>query len=202
MSNNKEIEDFKTLHKGDLKTLLQIYWSNKPIYKSIYFRSSFILAIATIIIIYITNASFYSFLDFLAIQITSIMPNILGFNLGGYVLLIGLNSQSILNEITEPDLPKSKYSLFQKQSSVFAFSILIQATAILLAFIVNSIIEIGDKIIINSNLALSFNLIALILFCTISYYSILLIGQIILNIFNFGQILHFYVRINESDSNN
>src|SRR5688572_18787831 len=133
MSTNNFAEQYKKIHKGNFKTLMSIYWSNKPVYYSIYFWVAIILTLVINIFVFVIGSSFMSNIEFFSDKMTSIMPNILGFNLGGYVLLIGLNSQSILDEITEP-IGDNKYSLFQKKSAVFAFSIIIQAASILLGF--------------------------------------------------------------------
>lgn len=194
MPNIIDPEEYKKEHKGNLKTLLKIYWNNKPIWKSYFFWTAIILTLISQVVIVLTSASFYDSINYVANQMMSIMPNILGFNLGGYVLLIGLNSQNILDEITEPVKP-SKYSLFQMQSSVFAFSILIQASSILIGYIIMGIMNLGANIFLPVELAKTINFIGFILLNFISLYSLILIGQIVINIFNFGQILHFFVRL-------
>ena len=197
MSIEFNANEYKESHNGNLRTLLRIYWENKPIWKSYFFWAAFISSIIIQTIILLTSKSFLPSIEFVCNQMLSIMPNILGFNLGGYVLLIGMNSQNILNEITEPNpeaIPPEKYSLFQKQSSVFAYSILMQASTILIGYIFKGIIHLGVSPVSN-NIADVVNFIGFWIINFISIYAVLLIAQIVLNIFNFGQILHFFIRL-------
>lgn len=187
-------EEYIKNHKGNLHTLLKIYWSNKPIWKSYFFWSAVFLSVITQLVVFCTNTSFFNAIEYIGNQMLNIMPNILGFNLGGYVLLIGMNSQNILDEITEPVKP-SKYSLFQKQSSVFAFSILIQASSILISFLLLGAIHLGENVVLPAFIPAFLNFVGSLFLNFISFYSLTLIGQIVLNIFNFGQILHFFVRL-------
>lgn len=197
MSIDFNEKDYKESHKGNLSTLLRIYWENKPIWKSYFFWAAFISSIIIQTIIFLTSESYLPSIEFVCNQMLSIMPNILGFNLGGYVLLIGLNSQNILDEITEPNPeanPPERYSLFQKQSSVFAYSILIQACTILIGYVFKGIIHLGVSPVSNS-IADIVNFIGFWIINFVSIYAVLLIAQIVLNIFNFGQILHFFIRL-------
>jgi len=197
-------EHFKEIHRGDLSTLLKIYWENKPIYKSPYLWVSFIISIITFSFPFFIPISKNEAIELLGNTAISVFPSILGFSLGGYILIISLNSSKVLNEVTEPNLAKGeKYSFYQKMSSVFAFSLLLQALTIVCGMILIIISKIGKPIILNYWIAESLNSIALFFMSFIISYSTLLIGQIVLNIFNYGQVLHFLVRIDklEEDEN-
>jgi hypothetical protein len=189
-------ENLKNSHKGDLLTLLKIYWENKPIYKSQYFRISILFSAVILIVSFFDNFSKIEIIKFIANQAIDIFPNILGFNLGGYILLISLNVKDILTELTEPDDSKGEnFSFYQKMSSVFAFSILLQISLLIVSMIFTLIIEFAQNIFINDLLSNVLNSIALFLLSFLLSYSTLLIFQIVLNVFNFGQVLHFFFRV-------
>ena len=195
-------DQFKELHKGDLRTLLRIYWENKPIYKSQYFWIAVTCSITAIVLPNLIPISKIVFIELLANKAISIFPSILGFSLGGYILLISLNSTDILNVITEPTDEKEKYSFYQKASAVFAFSILLQALSIIIGLFIVLIIDIGDTIIVFYTIAEILNSIALFISIFVMSYALLLIVQIILNIFNFGQVLHFFIRVENLEKEN
>lgn len=189
-------EHFKKIHRGDLKTLLKIYWENKPIYNSPYFRASFAISLFSIILPIFFPIQKLEVIEFLANSAVAIFPSILGFNLGGYILLISLSTSKILNEVTEPDQEKGEeYSFYQKMSSVFAFSLLLQAFSLICGIALTMIIKIGKGHEIVHWLAETINSFVLIMMSFIITYSTILIWQIILNIFNYGQVLHFFIRI-------
>jgi len=86
-------KQFAELHKGDLRTLLKIYWENKPIFLSQYFWIAMICTIVVTVLPHFLIISKLGLIEFLAKMAISIFPSILGFNLGGYILLISLNHQ-------------------------------------------------------------------------------------------------------------
>lgn len=191
-------KQFQKIHRGDLSTLLKIYWENKPIYKSLFFWGSLFLSVIILSISLFVSISKYEAIELLANTAISVFPSILGFNLGGYILLISLNTSKILDEVTEPNLDHGEqYSFYQKMSSVFAFSLLLQAFTIVCGMILIFIIKIGKSHEINYWIAEFINSIVLFFMSFILSYSTFLISQIVLNIFNYGQVLHFFIRIDK-----
>lgn len=194
-------EHFLKIHHGDLTTLLKIYWENKPIYKSPYFWVAFFLSVLAVSLPLFVSISKYEAIELLANNAISVFPSILGFNLGGYILLISLNSSKILNEVTEPNLEKGEqYSFYQKMSSVFAFSLLLQALTIVCGILLITIIKIGRSHEVDYWLAEVINSFVLFIMSFIISYSTFLIGQIVLNIFNYGQVLHFLIRLDKLEA--
>ncbi len=189
-------------HKGDLKTLLKIYWSNKPMYKSQYFWIAICASVLLILFASLLQISRFEILEFLVHQAISIIPSVLGFNLGAYIILISLNSTNILKEMTEPNVELGEeYSFYQKMSSVFAFSLLLQATTLVFGIIVSMVMNLCNSIIIGNLIAEITNILSQFFLCFVLSYSLVLIGQIVLNVFNFGQVLHFFIRMDDIDGN-
>ncbi|WP_297101806.1 hypothetical protein [uncultured Draconibacterium sp.] len=185
----------KETHNGNLKTLLKIYWSNKPIFKSQYFWTAICVSTLSIIFASLLQIPKFDILKFLAQQATSIIPSVLGFNLGAYIILISLNSTNILKEMTEPNIEEGeKYSFYQKMSSVFAFSLLLQTTSLVFGIIVSTVINLCSSIVIGNIFAEIMNILSQFFLCFVLTYSLVLIGQVVLNVFNFGQVIHFFIR--------
>jgi hypothetical protein len=189
-----DVKKFRDVHIGGWALLWSIYKKNKPPHKSIFFWLSVGASLVALTTSILVEKDPYQTAKYLADKIIDIMPDILGFNLGAYVLLIGLNSQSILDKITIPQR-NSDFSLFQKMSSVFAISILVQSIALTYGYSILTIMEIGGKIQIDYVLAQIVNGLAFTGLAFFSFYSMLLIPVIIFNIFQFGQMLHYKVSI-------
>lgn len=184
----KEIAEIKSKHKGNFLTLWSIYTKNKRFIKSKQLWGAVVITlICSIFLFFFTkDVSALSILDKLINRILSIMPNILGFTLAGYVLLIGFGSDEFLEGITEQD--DCDYSFFQHFSSIFAWSIIIQANTLLVSFILSFI---SDYNIISKH-ANIINFIVLMILLILSFYSILLIIRLVLNVFHFSQLVQFY----------
>jgi len=188
----------KRIHIGDLKTLMKIYWENKPIFKSGYFWSSIFLAIIAVFLPSFALISKIEIIRFISDNAIAIFPNILGFNLGGYILLISLNTSNLLDELTEPEKGKD-FSFYQKMSSVFAFSILVQVSVLIFSLVCLLVINIGEGVAVDYWFAETINYTSLFISSFLLAYSTLLIFQIVLNIFNFGQVMHFLIRMDILD---
>jgi hypothetical protein len=136
----------------------------------------------------------------LIIEIKSLMidflPGILGFTIAGYSLMVGFIQSGMLDKITEPT-SDSNFSLYQKMSSTFAINILLQAFALIIAFIVHFV----NYIDINKGLKfplspLFVNIVNYVTLTILSYWfvlSVLMIIQIIVNIFGFSQLHHYFI---------
>jgi len=137
--------------------------------------------------------------------IISIIPDILGFTIGGYSFLIGFIQPSFMNKISEPR-SNSVFSLFQVVSASFACNIILQALALVVAFIIHFIIWIDEKGKVATKISYTTSFgINLIGFLAISFslmIALAVILQLVLNVFNFSQIHHFNVNKEKVDLKN
>lgn len=187
MNDNKDIVGLKNKHKGNFNTLWKIINLNKRLLKSIQIRISILVAVLLFALSIYNNINILEMINSLSGRIISLIPNILGFNLGGYVLFVGFNNETILKQISDND--DEGYSFYQHMSSIFAWSILVQAITLVIAFFISIIIDFN----INSNCGVCINKIVIFLLFFLSVYSILLIVRIILNVFSLSQVIHFFV---------
>ncbi|HEY0055771.1 MAG TPA: hypothetical protein VGB63_10475 [Pedobacter sp.] len=195
-------------HLGDIKTLLRIYNAKGALYNGTYLWISLVVTLVLTLICYYSAADFYKLIQALCNIYTSVLPSLLGFNLGAYALLIGLGSSSFIGRFSRKFAVK--ITLFQRASSVFGFCVLLQALALIAAFFYNLIIIIQEQ----SQLSLmnnffddidavnKFNAFAFYFLNFIGTYSVLIIIKVVENIFSLSQLAHFYSGLDQRDETN
>jgi hypothetical protein len=198
---NESITDtFKTGLAGIYKVsggILKPFFTNKVSILSI------IVSIAFTVIATTLKTNLYSLIVEIKMTMLAFLPGILGFTIAGYALVVGFVNGNMLSEITEPS-KDSKYSLYQKMSSTFALNVIFQCFALILAYMYHFIIYFGLEA--KFDFALSQYILSLINFMGLLFLSfwfiisLFLIIQIIINIFNFSQLHHYF--INKEKINN
>lgn len=133
----------------------------------------------------------------------SIIPNILGFAIGAYALLISGFSEKILIKIAKTRLKEKKlpYNSFQKTSAVFGMAIFMMTIALLVNYLSQIIIDTGFfySIKVSACLAVVLNTFLLLLLNIISIYAILLIFNTIINLFAFSQFISAILTIEKKE---
>jgi len=99
----------------------------------------------------------------------------------------------MLQKMSEPNENKSNMSLFQIASSIFAASIIVQIITFLLSFIISYLLHF-DLNLSDETLCKIINITTISIICFLSIYSIVLIYYMVINIFTFGQMMHFCIR--------
>lgn len=141
------------------------------------------------------------FIDIISGIILNISPGVIGFLLSGYAIIIGFSS----NEVVKFMSKKSKESdgtLYQQQNAVFAVSIFSILIGLVSALFIRFIFESGVNFFPNDLYTDVFNYIVLSLILFIAYYSIFTIKDMIINVFNFGQLIHYLIQKEISKKNN
>lgn len=122
------------------------------------------------------------------------IPCILGFTIGGYGFLIGFIQANLMQKISEPR-PKSHFSLFQLASAAFACNIILQAIALVIAFIIHYIIYIDTKKTVHWSMPrwsiTGINTFAFLLVGLSFAISLAVVVQLVINVFNFSQLHHY-----------
>jgi hypothetical protein len=181
--------------------LKKILWSNwincMPI----------ILALIFIIFCLIFKIDFFESIKDITNLMINFLPGILGYTVAGYSLMIGLIQAGMLNRITEPCDDKNKFSLYQTMSSTFAVNIMIQAIALIIAFLFHFIMYLdkNKKEIFFYENELCFSILNGIGLFIIFYFfsiSLFMIIQVIINIFNFSQLHHYFVNKEKIEQKN
>lgn len=185
-----DLKNLETNHKMGLSGIKSAY-PIKSILSSYPFCIS--LLISTILAIFLyQNKDLYLLLSNTVDLVISIFPNILGFNLGGYALIIGFGNTNLLESMTQKD-DEDNSTIFQQINGIFAFSILLQSLTFITGFIVRFLFSLN----VTSNITTSNNTN----FCTIIFllffalWSLTMIPFLVVNVFTFGQMHHFFLSI-------
>ncbi len=166
---------------------------------------SLIFALLFVVFLYVYCDSMnelYKFLGKTTDILLSLLPNLLGFCIGGYALIIGVCSMEIIKKMSTPlDNNKNKLSFYQILSSVFASTLIIQCFTLLLTYLVHLFILLELKTS-NELLGYAINILLVFILVLFSFLSISLLYYTVINIFNLGQSVHFCVRLNNNNNNN
>lgn len=194
MSENNE--ELKKAHPMSLKGVFNQYAVSKII-RSGGTLVSLIITIAIVIGIccrYHTINDYYNMLIRITNTVLSLLPNILGFCIGGYALIIGACSTDTIKKMSTPYSKKHNYSLYQILSSVFAATLIIQCFTLVVAYIVHFclLLEFSTN---NVSIGIVLNIVVIFVLLFLSCLSISLLYYTIINIFNLGQTMHFCVRL-------
>jgi hypothetical protein len=196
MTSEEEII-LKDRHKGDFKTLFRIYQSDNKFYQSWYFAVSLGLAILSVIAALLSKSDIYSiFCDHFYGIVFSVIPCLLGFNLGAFILIVGFGSSDILRIITTPLKKQKDYSLYQKLMSVLGISVFIQIFTLALNTLFQ-LISFYSPPLICINVSIVFNSIALFLLVFSFTFSISQLFIVVKHVFLFGQTIHFFIQHKE-----
>jgi hypothetical protein len=193
----------ETLHTG-LYGIFKIT-GIKDVIKSGVFICSIVSTISLLFFVCVTKYDSYSLIKEIKSLCLNILPNILGFTVSGYAIMVGFTQSMMQKKITEK-IPNSKYSLYQKISSKFALNIVIQGIVLLIACGIHFIIVINEggknPIHLESRYRDIINYIALS-FITFGFtLSLFLIIQIVANVFGFSQLIHYFVNTEKIEDPN
>jgi hypothetical protein len=134
------------------------------------------------------NNNPYQLIANLAELTTSIFPNLLGFSLGGYAMVIGFPNNTVLEETAKKD----DYSTYQKLSAFFSIALFIQLIVLGLSFLVSWFIKQKFEVQGSGNAFFVINIIVYFMLSFLSIYSLIIARHIIINLFNLGQINSAY----------
>lgn len=138
-------------------------------------------------IICFSSNSILELIELIVDLIMSIIPSLLGFVLGGYAILIGISNIAIVTVKID-----DKLTLYQKISTVFSISLIMQLFLLVLAFIVKFVLKF-NVFVCSTILANSVNYITLILLFLGFVYVTIMIKDLVINIFNLSQYQNFKV---------
>jgi len=207
METKQTIENIKDTFLVGLSGVFKISEILRNPWKYKVSKYSIIAAIALPILALVAKLDLPKLIDEIQSQMIVFLPCILGFTIAGYSLVVGFVQSNMLNKISEPS-KDSKFSLYQTMSSKFAINVILQGIALIIAYLYHFIIYFDNNSKIN--IRPSGCLLCLINVCgmaIIAFWftiSVLLVIQIVVNIFNFSQLHHYFVnieKVREKESN-
>ena len=132
-------------------------------------------------------------IEYVASTILSVGPNMLGFTLSGYALMMGLSNSEFVRGLINFKEEGKDYSLFQSLNTIFAVVLgMMFLTTIVGAFaciVVKAEISLPEAW---SSFINAYNWVCLFVLMFLMYYTINAIKDVVINIFNFGQYVQVY----------
>jgi hypothetical protein len=187
------VSESQEMHRVGFRGLLFIYnW--KRLKKSTPFWLSLIITLlsAAIIGMWFTKLLFASVQSLVALNL-SVFPNLLGFTIGGYALIVGFTGVGDLKNFTER-AKDEKGSFYQLLVSVFSISIFTQICTIVISYAISFIItsKFHDEIfgVKDYRWFAGVNLVVVCLLIFFSLWSFFTIPYLVVNLFNFAQTNH------------
>lgn len=192
-------DEIKKRHDGGYLTLFKIYQSDEKFHKDPFFKLSVIISLILTGIACFSNNSIYDIILRLLDASIGILPSLLGFNLGAYILIVGFGATDILSVITKPLKGQKNFSLYQKLNGIMGVSVLIQIATLSFIFI----LKIWDKIQegfsftfewvhLNQLIAIVNTFIFFIVFSFVIYCFLILLN-VVKQVFLFAQTIHFII---------
>lgn len=137
----------------------------------------------------ILNVDFYDFLVALCDKTIDVIPNLLGFLLGGYTMFVAFGNEKLMIRLTKTDIsnPNSR-TPFQVFSVIFAFSLICQSILLLIGILIHYTTDIISSLRFPLVLANTTNITLGYLILLLLIIAILSITHSIINIFNLSQI--------------
>lgn len=185
------IQAFKKQHQVGLRGLLAIYPTDKLTRGMMWPLIVTILVGGAVMLLGKTDNQ--KNLEDIAGIAVSVLPNLLGFLLGGYTILIGFGNVDLLKSATKV-YPESGISLFQTLSSIFAVTILVQSLTLILGLVVHFGLQI--EIAKKGSFAWLYPMVpaldgvAFLALMFTLFYSVFALRDMVLNIFGFAQMYH------------
>lgn len=188
----------KTIYDPGWGVVWKIY-SKENLRKSIYLP--LILTVASFVVCFFSEKSSLSLIEYVASTILSVGPNMLGFTLSGYALMMGLSNSEFIQGLINFKEEGKEYSLFQSLNTVFAVVLgMMFLTTLVGAFacvIVKAEISLPERWVDFTN---AYNWFSLFVLIFLMYYTINAIKDIVINIFNFGQYVQVYAENPEEEN--
>ena len=147
-----------------------------------------LLVASFVVYLFKGNVSEIELIKLVGSLVTSGFPSIIGFILTGYALIIGFSGSDFLLKMAKSKAG-DKHSLFERVNSTFAFVIGALVITYLVAGVVTFVIGLQMEWPFSEGVEV-YNAFVLFLQLFLFYYSVCALLDIVLNIFNLGQLAH------------
>lgn len=194
---NEVQKAIKDRHPMGWKGILFGYPTSK-IFGSNAFYISCVLMIIASFITGVSKIPYQEHLVALAELNLSTYTNLLGFNLGGYAIIIGFGNTDLIKRLIKPQGDDKSSSYFQDTSSIFAFSIIVQSIVLISSFFISILNKVHIWPVLErfNFLTCSIEFLSAMLYhllLLVCIYGLVLIPYIVKNVFSFGQMHHGFL---------
>lgn len=146
------------------------------------------LVVSIVVYLFKGNVSEIELIKLVGGIVISGFPSIIGFILTGYALIIGFSGSDFLLKMAKSKAD-DKHSLFERVNSTFAFVIGALVVTYLVAGVVTFVMGLQIEWPFSEGVVV-YNAIVLFLLLFLFYYSVCTLLDIVLNVFNLGQLAH------------
>ncbi|PUV24534.1 hypothetical protein [Sphingobacterium athyrii] len=202
----KFLKHLKEAHNGDLRTFFKAYGVLSSFKKSKSVRIAVVITVFIQVLLLCSEGDLYEFLSLLIAKNLSIIPNVLGFAIGAYALLISGFSEKLLARIvlTEEyeETAQPQFNSFQKTSAIFGMALFVMSIGLLLNYTLSIINDTNFFNAFSMSIisAKTVNSIIIFLLNLVSIYSILLIFNSVINLFAFSQFISAIMTLDKNES--
>lgn len=160
------------------------------------FHFSWIVSIVATLLLWFAESTIYTMITKVVEISNSIMPTLLGFNLGAYALIIGFLSNKKLLDALIAKNDADRFDRLQRISGVFAINIIAQAFTLLCSFLLKVFLDLNIPsfhfCLYEVEGILFINILTFVSLFFFTLYSVALLIQNAINIFDFSQLFsHF-----------
>lgn len=206
MTNDLDKEDaflknVKLLHSNSLQNLFVIYGGWKRVLFSPIFIFSFIISFISLLLACFSHYLGNDRISYLSVilvvdVVLAVLPSLLGVSFAGYAILLSVGDKDFVRVLVDNkvEIPNIFPSTYQRIIAVFAWSIFVQSFSLVFFIVIKIISFVGSLVFLNFDLIslpLYLNLFILFFGLLSFIYSILLVPQNVLNIYQYGQMMNF-----------
>lgn len=158
--------------------------------------------IVSLIVVFLSDVDMIEILNFTCQTVCSAYPSIIGFILTGHALIIGFSGNDLIKKLVELQ-KESKTTYPQIVNATFSVIIALMVLTLLVSAFVSFIIKCEISWPFDYG-EYEFNCICLLLVLFLLYYSLFSLLDVVINVFNFGQVAHKQTLIelqNEEEQN-
>lgn len=205
VSNNTFAEDDQNARVKKLLSFKGIFiiYNPKNFAKTFPFIASLLIAIMYAVLSLAWQFNQEKVLVYILEKFLNVFPNMLGFSLGGYAIIVGFGNTNFIKRIalsTEED----EFSLFETLSAIFAFNLISQAVVLIAALFIDFIYFISNTFSFSTDQCLNevINCTAVSSLIFLGSWTLFVIPYLISNIFIFGEAHHITLKHEKKQGDN
>lgn len=186
------------LHEVSWKGLWSIFRSRGTFSKWPFICALLVTIALALVLLFYKSSESYDILQNTCELILSFFPNLLGFTLGGFAIIVGFSNTELIKEGTSLE----EHSTYQILNAIFSYSILVQVSITLISFFVSWSIKnnLSDTFEIRSEIVFAIiNFILLFIVIFGSIFTLFITPLIIINLFTFSQVNNYFYTLKEQD---
>jgi len=187
-------------HTTRVKKLLSIrgifiIYNPKNFIRTFPFIASLLIAITYAVFTLMYHLDQEKILAYILEKYLNVFPNMLGFSLGGYAIIVGFGNTNFLKRIAL-SAEENEFSMFETLSAIFAFNLISQAVVLITAlffdflYFVNHTFNFG----IDRGMGEVVNCVGVSTLIFLGTWTLFVIPYLISNIFIFGEAHHITLK--------